>query len=137
MPFGELAAPAIRHAREGVRVSRRSRPTSSRVLEPIVTHFPETRALYAPEGRHARARASSSAFPTSADALERLAAEGPSWIYAARSRERICDWVCERGGLLSPEDFGRIRVIERDAGAGRLPRTRGADQRRRPRPAGS
>ena len=54
--------------------------------------------------------------------------EGPGWLYGGELGERICDWVCERGGLLSPADFAAYEVIERAAGRGRLPRPARAHQ---------
>ncbi|KKK90566.1 hypothetical protein LCGC14_2721720, partial [marine sediment metagenome] len=44
---------------------------------------------------------------------ERLADEGPESIYGRESAERICEWVCERGGALAPADFAAYEVIER------------------------
>jgi gamma-glutamyltranspeptidase/glutathione hydrolase len=112
MPFSELAAPAIRWAREGVRVTPEQAYMFT-VLGPVVTRFPETCALYAPEGRLLEA-GELFRFPDLADALERLAEEGPGSIYRGETAERLCDWVCERGGLLSVDDLGAYRVIERE-----------------------
>jgi gamma-glutamyltranspeptidase/glutathione hydrolase len=112
VPFAELAAPAIRAAREGVRVTPEHGYLFT-VLDPIATHFPETRALYAPQGRMLEA-GELFRFPDLADALERLAADGPDSIYRGEIAERICAWVCERGGLLSTEDLAAYRVIERE-----------------------
>ena len=50
MPFGELAAPAVRYAREGVRVTPEQAYVFT-ILEPILCRYPETAELYAPEGR--------------------------------------------------------------------------------------
>jgi gamma-glutamyltranspeptidase/glutathione hydrolase len=52
-------------------------------------------------------------FPDLADALERLADEGPGWLYGGEVGERIAAWVHDRGGLLSAEDFAAYEVIER------------------------
>ena len=82
------------------------------ILEPILTQYPETRALYAPEGRMLTT-GDLLRFPDLADALERLAAEGPEWLYRGETAQRICEWVTERGGLLSAEDFAAYEVIER------------------------
>ena len=111
MPFTELVKPAVGYAREGVRVS----PMMAymfKVLDPIVTHYPETRVLYAPEGK-LLAEGDLFRFPDLALALERLAHEGPGWIYHGEGAERVCEWVCERGGALSPADFAAYRVTER------------------------
>ena len=112
MPFAELAKPAIRCAREGVRLTPEQAYVFT-LLDPVLTRFPETCALYAPEGRMLGA-GELFRFPELGDALERLADEGPSSIYAGETAQRICDWVCERGGLLSPEDMAGYRVIDRD-----------------------
>ena len=90
------------------------------ILEPILTHYPETRALYAPEGRMLTA-GDLFRFPELADALERLAGRGAGWLYRGEAAERICDWVTERGGLLSPEDFAAYEVVERQPVAAALP----------------
>jgi gamma-glutamyltranspeptidase/glutathione hydrolase len=111
MPLSELAKPAIRHAREGVRISS-MQAYMHRVLEPVLTHYEETRVLYAPQGQLLR-EGDTFRFPDLADALERFGAEGPGWIYGGRDCERICAWVCERGGALHPDDFAAYRVIER------------------------
>jgi gamma-glutamyltranspeptidase / glutathione hydrolase len=111
MPFGELAEPAIRYAREGVRVTPEQAYLFT-VLDPIVTHFPETRDLYAPGGK-LLGGGDLFRFPELGDALERLAAEGPGSLYRGDVAERVSDWVCERGGLLSPADFAAYRVVER------------------------
>ena len=112
MAFAELAAQAIEHAREGVRVTPESAYVFT-ILDPIVTHYAETEALYAPEGRVPQA-GELFRFPDLADALERLADEGPDHIYRGETGARICDWVNERGGRLTPEDLAAYRVIERD-----------------------
>ena len=47
-------------------------------------------------------------------ARARWPARGPAWLYGGEVAERICDWVCERGGTLSAEDFAAYEVIERE-----------------------
>jgi gamma-glutamyltranspeptidase/glutathione hydrolase len=111
MPLSELVKPGIRYAREGVTVSRMQAYMFT-VLAPVVMHYPETRVLYAPEGRLLR-EGETFRFPELADALERLGAEGPDWIYQGDATDRVCEWVCQRGGTLSREDFEAYRVIDR------------------------
>jgi gamma-glutamyltranspeptidase / glutathione hydrolase len=111
MPFDALAAPAIRHAREGVRVTTEQAYVFD-ILAPIITRFPETCELYAPDGALLTA-GDLFRFTELGDALERLASDGPRWIYHGEGAKRVCEWVCERGGLLSTEDFGAYEVIER------------------------
>jgi gamma-glutamyltranspeptidase / glutathione hydrolase len=111
LPFSELVKPAVRYAREGVRLTS-THAYMLTVLEPVITHYPETRVLYAPDGR-LLCEGEVFRFPDLADALERLGAEGPDCIYRGEGAERICRWVCDRGGALSPEDMAAYRVLER------------------------
>ena len=59
----------------------------------------DARALRA-RGADARRPATCSGSPTSPTRSSGSAAEGPGWIYGGEVGERICDWVCERGGML-------------------------------------
>jgi gamma-glutamyltranspeptidase/glutathione hydrolase len=111
MPFSELVKPGLRYAREGVPLSAMQAYMLT-VLEPVITLYPETRVLYAPEGR-LLGEGELFRFPELADALERLAVEGPEWVYRGDAVVPVCEWVCERGGALAPEDFAAYRVIER------------------------
>jgi len=111
MQFADLAAPAIRYAREGVRVNP-EQAYVFQILEPILRRYPETEELYAPEGRMLTA-GELFRFPALGDALEALSREGPDRLYGGEVAQRLCDWVCERGGLLSMEDFAAYEVIER------------------------
>jgi gamma-glutamyltranspeptidase / glutathione hydrolase len=111
MPFNELARAGVTYARDGVPVSAMHAYMFT-VLEPVLTHYSETRELYAPGGR-LLAEGDTFRFPDLADALERLAAEGPDWIYRGDGGERISEWVNERGGTLSREDLAAYRVAER------------------------
>ncbi|MGH2979449.1 MAG: gamma-glutamyltransferase family protein [Solirubrobacterales bacterium] len=111
LPFGDLIEPAVQAARDGVRVTPEHAYVFT-ILEPILTRYPETRALYAPEDRMLTT-GDLFRFPDLADALERLATEGPGWLYGGEVGERISDWVHEQGGMLSPEDFAAYEVVER------------------------
>ena len=112
MSFGDLAAPAVRHAREGVPVTPEQAYVFS-ILEPILCRYPETGALYAPEGR-LLTTGDVFRFPDLGDALEAIAQEGLGWLYESDVTRRLCDWVCEHGGFLSPADFAAYEVIERE-----------------------
>jgi gamma-glutamyltranspeptidase/glutathione hydrolase len=111
MPFGDLAAPAVADAREGVRVTPEQAYVFS-ILEPILCRYPETAELYCPEG-HLLTAGDFFRFPALGDALERIAQDGLGELYGGELCERICDWVGERGGFLSPADFAAYEVIER------------------------
>ncbi len=111
MPFEALAAPAVRYAREGVRVTPEQAYMFT-LLEPILCRQPEMAELYAPGGTLLTA-GDLFRFPAMGDALEAIAQEGPAWLYDSDVTRRLCDWMCERGGLMSPADFAAYEVIER------------------------
>jgi gamma-glutamyltranspeptidase/glutathione hydrolase len=111
IPFAELLQPGIRYAREGVQVTDVQAYMFS-VLQPVLTHYPETRALYAPDG-HLLREGETFRFPDLADALEHLGAEGPGWIYEGDAAERACAWVRRHGGSLTTNDLASYRVVDR------------------------
>src|SRR5439155_20358753 len=45
--------------------------------------------------------------------LGRPAAGGPAGMVRGELAERGCEWGCERGGLLSVQDFDAYRAVER------------------------
>jgi gamma-glutamyltranspeptidase/glutathione hydrolase len=130
MPFGDLIKPAVEFAREGVRVTP-EHAYVFQILEPILTKYPETRALYAPDGRMPAA-GDLFRFPELADALEHLAGEGPAWLYEGAVAQRVCEWVTARGGTLSTEDFASYAVVEREPVTARF---RGRDVLTNPPPS--
>ena len=98
------------------------------ILHPILISTPECAALYTPEGKRAgRGRH----LPLSGDVATRSSASpprAPSRSTAATSRERVCDWVRERGGTLGMDDMAAYEPIERAAGRRQLSRLRRAHQ---------
>jgi gamma-glutamyltranspeptidase/glutathione hydrolase len=111
MPMSELIHPAVSWAREGVPVSA-EQAYIFKILDPILTEFAETRALYAPEGRVLR-EGESFRFPELADALERYAAEGPGPFYRGELAKAIAEWVSERGGTLGADDLAAYEPVAR------------------------
>ena len=112
--------PAVALARDGRARSTPSRPTSSRVLAPILTHVAGgPRALRA-GGPAARARATSSASRTSATRSSASAPRARSPSTAARSAAAIADWVLERGGTLAARGPRRLRAGRARARQGRF-----------------
>ena len=110
--LSDLTETPARAAREGVEVV----PTQAflfQVLEPILTSTPECAAIYAPRGRLLE-RGDRIRLPELGDLLDRLGAEGPGFLYSGDVAAAVSDWVLERGGMLSREDLGSYRVIERE-----------------------
>jgi gamma-glutamyltranspeptidase/glutathione hydrolase len=110
--IAELAAPAIRLAREGVVVSKVQAYVFD-LLTPVLTEYEECRELYAPGGRML-GEGDTFRFPELADALERYAADGPEPFYRGDLAAEVSEWVCERGGTLTIEDLGAYETIPRE-----------------------
>ncbi|MFL5823112.1 MAG: gamma-glutamyltransferase family protein [Solirubrobacteraceae bacterium] len=111
MPLSELVAPAVRLAREGVEVNAQQGYVIE-ILTDIVGSTPECAALYAPEGVLCRT-GDVIRQPDLADALERLAADGPDPFYTGDIAAATVEWVSERGGMLTAEDLEAYAVIDR------------------------
>jgi gamma-glutamyltranspeptidase/glutathione hydrolase len=110
-PLPELTAPPARAAREGVAVVPMQAFLFT-ILEPILRSTPEADAIYAPDGR-LLGEGDTIRLPELGDLLERLGAEGPGFLYRGETANAVCDWVLERGGLLTPEDLASYEVVER------------------------
>jgi gamma-glutamyltranspeptidase / glutathione hydrolase len=112
MPMRELIGPAVSHARDGVEISA-GQAYLLKILDPILTEFPESRALYAPQGRILR-EGERFVFGDLADALERYADEGPDPFYRGDIAEAIAGWVTDRGGTLGAGDLAAYEPIARE-----------------------
>jgi gamma-glutamyltranspeptidase / glutathione hydrolase len=124
VPWRELLAPAVRLAREGV-VLTEPQAYLHRILDPLLRHSPEGDALYGP-GR-ALAEGERFAAPELAETVERLADEGPEYLYRGDVAAQVAAHV-----PLTLEDLARYEVIEREPLA--LP-YRGGELRTNPPPA--
>jgi gamma-glutamyltranspeptidase/glutathione hydrolase len=109
LPLAQLVAPAVQLAREGVALNAHQAYLFE-LLSPIIASSPDALALFATasprEGEVLR-------LPDVADGLERLAAEGAAPFYTGEVAAAVCDWVGERGGLLSPADLAAYEVVPR------------------------
>ena len=112
VPLAELTAPAAALAREGV-VQNAEQAYFFAILDPILTHFEEARAIYAPEGRILGA-GESFVFPELGDALERLGTEGAESFYRGEIAATVAEWVRERGGTLGVDDLAAYEPIARE-----------------------
>jgi gamma-glutamyltranspeptidase/glutathione hydrolase len=102
LPWPRLVEPALRLAREGVRMPA-AHAACLAMLEPVMT-MNEGAAIYAPDGRllaegdvlHQRGLV---------EALEILAAEGADSVYRGSIAERLLALVGERGGVITRADL--------------------------------
>lgn len=111
VPLGELVGPGVRLAREGAPVNA-EQAYILEILAPIQERLPETRALYAPEGRTLR-EGETFRFPELAEALERFGAEGAEPFCRGEVADAIADYVVEHGGTLDRGDFAAYEALER------------------------
>ena len=110
--LGDLTGFAAQVARDGHEVT----PMEGAFLEilgPILTSTPEAAAVYASEGR-LPGPGELLRLPELADLLDRLGSEGPGFLYVGDVAAAVCEWVQERGGLLTREDLRSYQVVERE-----------------------
>ncbi|MEM1412229.1 MAG: gamma-glutamyltransferase, partial [Pseudomonadota bacterium] len=115
LPLGEVVAPAVALAREGVEVTT-YQARLSRVLRPILDVSKGAMGLVAPAGpeRHRPARAGERAVhPEMADTLEALAREGRRWFYEGEPAQRLVEACRTRGGQLTAGDLRDYPVCRR------------------------
>jgi len=112
LPLGQLVEPAARLARQGVAVNAQQAYVFE-ILAEIVRSTPECAALFAARGGPPRV-GDVVCQPELADALERLASEGPAPFYTGDVAAAIVRWVGERGGMLTAADLAAYRVIDRE-----------------------
>jgi gamma-glutamyltranspeptidase/glutathione hydrolase len=109
--LADLVGPAVAAAREG-HVLNAIQAYLVRILGPIIASRPEGKAIYTRDDRFLR-EGETIRFPELAGLLERLGAEGPAHLYSGDVADAVSAYVLERGGLLTGEDLGSYRVIER------------------------
>jgi gamma-glutamyltranspeptidase/glutathione hydrolase len=111
VPLSDLVREPARLARDGVEVNS-EQAFIFHILEPILTHEPEGRAIYAPQGRVLGA-GDVFRFEELADTLERYGAQGPELFYRGAVARRVSEWVLERGGTLGADDMAEYRPCVR------------------------
>jgi gamma-glutamyltranspeptidase/glutathione hydrolase len=112
MPLAELAKSAVRLARDGVVVTAQQGYLIE-ILAGILTSTSECGALFAPEGELLRT-GDTLRQPELADALERLAADGPAPFYTGDIAAAAAEWLADRGGMLTAQDLAAYEVIDRE-----------------------
>jgi len=112
LPLGELAAPAVALARDGVEVNE-VQAYVIEILAEIATSTPECAALFAPGGRLLR-EGDTFRNPELGDALERLGREGAAPFYDGEMAAAVIDWLDGRGAMLTASDLAAYRVIDRE-----------------------
>jgi gamma-glutamyltranspeptidase / glutathione hydrolase len=111
IPLAELVRPAARLAREGVALNS-SQAYVAKILGDLLRATPESAALWAPRGRILR-EGEVLQNAELGEALERLGAGGPEPFYRGDIAERVCRWLADRGGLISPAGLASYAAIAR------------------------
>ncbi len=111
VPIGEVVAPAIALARDGV-VLNAHQAYVIELLVPINTLTEGGRALFAPGGRSPR-EGERIGNPDLAAAIESLVQSDARDFYEGEIAQRIAADMSEGQGLLTAEDLSAYRVVER------------------------
>ena len=112
LPLAAVLAPAVRLAREGVRLNGRQAYFMD-LLRPILTLTERGRTLYAPGGK-LLGEGEQLRNPELANYLETLPTDGDRAFYEGEIAERIDREMREGHGLLTRADLAACRVIERE-----------------------
>jgi gamma-glutamyltranspeptidase / glutathione hydrolase len=106
VPWADLLAPAAQLARDGV-VLNEQQAYLHKILDPLLRYSPEGDALYGP-GRALEIEERFAA-PELAETLDRLAAEGPQFLYRGDVAASLAAHV-----PVTLDDLARYEVIERE-----------------------
>lgn len=111
VPWADLIAPAVRHARDGVVITRQQAYLHA-ILDILLRRTPEGDAMY---GRNGSRLVAGDTFRSAdlADTLEQIAEQGAAAIYDGRLGQEIVAWVRKSGGALTEQDLARYKLIWR------------------------
>ncbi|HTI33362.1 MAG TPA: gamma-glutamyltransferase [Miltoncostaea sp.] len=112
LSLADVAAPAVRIAREGVVLTREAAYLHE-ILGDMLTASPEAAAVYAPGGR-LLGEGDRLRNDHLADALERIGREGPEAMRTGALGRAVVGHLRERGGLVTEDDLAAYRVIDRE-----------------------
>jgi gamma-glutamyltranspeptidase/glutathione hydrolase len=111
LPWKAVVAPSITLARDGFVVTERL-ADSLRRARPLLTRFPETVAVWLPDGR-APAAGSVLRLPTLAATLADYAERGPEALTTGPIADAIVRASSRHGGILTAEDLADYRPVWR------------------------
>jgi len=110
LPWAELIRPAVELARGGI-VLNRGQAYLHAILDLILRHTPEGRAIYGEQGRVAAG--DRLVMPDLADTLERLARGGADELYRGELGRELVRHLNAGGGLITHADLEAYRVVRR------------------------
>lgn len=112
LPFQEIVQPAIHYAENGVDLSSFQDFCINQLLHPILLAMPESRAIYAPQGKLLR-EGERFYMKEFAETLRAIARRGVREFYQGEIAHQFARDCQEKGGFLTLEDLTQYRVIER------------------------
>jgi gamma-glutamyltranspeptidase / glutathione hydrolase len=112
IPLGELAAPAVKLAREGVPLNAQQ-AYIAKILGDLLCSTAECAALWAPGGR-ALGEGDLLYDPHLAGAIERLASEGAAPFYRGEIAAAVCETLSKLGGSIDMPQLAAYEAIERE-----------------------
>jgi gamma-glutamyltranspeptidase/glutathione hydrolase len=110
LPLGDLLAPALRLARDGVALAPFQTDTC-RLLAPLYTHTDGIRRVFAPNGRIILAE-ERLFIPDLAETLVALAREGEAYARTGALARALLDDQATNGGLLTAADLETYQVLQ-------------------------
>ena len=112
LPLGEVLQPAMRLARQGVRITPQIAYLFE-ILEAMLRHSPESERIFAPDGHILRA-GDTLRIPQLADTFDEIARHGAASLRDGAIANAIVGHLADQGGLVTAEDFAGYAVIERE-----------------------
>ena len=111
LPWARLVEPAVRHARDGVELTREQAYLHA-ILDILLRRTTEGQAIYGPEGERLVA-GKRLVMRDLADTLEVIAEQGAAAIHGGALGKAIADCVRSQGGSLTQDDLASYRVTWR------------------------
>ena len=112
IPLADLAAPAVRQAREGVMIGEQVAYLHE-ILAEMLMHTPSSAAIYGQHGGRPTPPGGTIWMPDLAETLERFGREGAACLYDGMLGEELIRYLEVQGGLITRDDLRAYGVIER------------------------
>ena len=111
LDLATVMAPAIRHAEAGFRATGYLSECIVEVADDLAL-FPASARVFLPNGRPL-AKGERLVQTDYAATLRSIAADGPSTLYGGALGRKVVEHMASAGGLITMDDLGRYRTIER------------------------
>ena len=106
-----MIAPAVRHAEHGFQVTGYLSECIAETAADLA-RFPDTARVFLPGGKPL-AKAARLVQPDYAATLRAIATDGPAALYGGALGRQVVEYMARAGGLITLDDLGRYRTVER------------------------